>query len=193
MPFLLPKVLPSIRKEFPKLELYLMEDVTLRIYGELMSGELDWILLALPYELKSVETLKLFKDRFRLACRKDSKLIDPQNYRANRLQRESVLLLEDGHCLRNHALSACRIRHTEKVSRFSARSLHTLLQMVDSDLGITFIPEMADGSALLKNSRIKTYPLPESSYREIGLAWRKSSVRHEEFKMLAEVVKRHRK
>ena len=103
-----------------------------------------------------------------------------------------MLLLEDGHCLRDHALAACRIRDIEKVSRFSATSLHTLLQMVENDLGITFIPEMAEGSTLLKNTRLRTYALPERSYREIGLAWRKGSGRREEFRRLGEFIRDQR-
>ncbi|MGI9301623.1 MAG: hydrogen peroxide-inducible genes activator [Gammaproteobacteria bacterium] len=188
-PFLLPKALPKIRKTYPKLELYLKEDLTQRVYEDLMSGELDLILIALPFELRNTETLTLFKDHFRLACRPDTQLVDPENYSYNRLQDESVLLLEDGHCLRDHALSACRIRNTKKLGKFEATSLHTLLQMVDSDLGITFVPEMAQGSSLLKSTRIKTWPLREMSYRQIGLAWRKSSTRADEFKQLGEILK----
>jgi LysR family hydrogen peroxide-inducible transcriptional activator len=157
-----------------------------------MAGELDVILIALPYELKNVTVMKLFKDHFRLAARKNSKLIDPEQYSINRLNRESVLLLEDGHCMREHALDACRIRNLDTVNRFSASSLHTLIQMVDNDLGITFIPEMAEGSSLLKNTNVKTYPLPERSYREIGLAWRKGSALDEDFETLGSAIKKHR-
>ena len=192
-PFLLPKVLPGIRDAHPELQLYLIEDQTLRLHDRLLRGELDVLLLALPYELRSVDELALFKDNFRLACREDTQRVDPLNYRFNRLNRESVLLLEDGHCLRDHALAACKIHNTQKVNEFSASSLLTLVEMVDADLGITFLPEMADDSAILRNTRVKTYPLSDRSYREIGLVWRKGSARVEEFRLLGELLKRLRK
>lgn len=190
-PFLLPRVLPSLKKQYPALEIYLREDVTKRIYDALMAGELDAILVALPYELRNIEKAALFKDHFRLACRRGSKLVDPTRYAATHLANDSVLLLEDGHCMRDHALSACRIRNLNKVNRFSATSMHTLVQMVDSDLGITFLPEIAEGSTLLRNTQVKTYPLKERRYREIALAWRKGSARDEEFRLLADSFKAH--
>lgn len=188
-PFLLPKALPAIRARFPKLVLYLREEQTRRIHEELLGGSVDVILIALPCDLQGVEQLVLFRDRFRLAARAGTRLIDVRRYDPRRLPPQSVLLLEDGHCLRNHALAACRLRDPEKLSRFSASSLPTLLQMVDGDLGVTFLPEMAEGSALLASTRIRTYPLPESSYRDIGLAWRKGSARAAEFRALGEVLR----
>jgi LysR family hydrogen peroxide-inducible transcriptional activator len=100
--------------------------------------------------------------------------------------------LEDGHCLRDHALDACKIRSTEKLSRFSASSLLTLVEMVDADLGITYLPEMAEGSALIQNTRVRMYPLGARSYRTIGLAWRKGSARTEEFQLLGDFLRSHR-
>jgi LysR family hydrogen peroxide-inducible transcriptional activator len=191
-PFLLPGLLPRLRKEYPDLRLYLTEDQTARIHEKLLDGELDLILLALPYDLRSVETLSLFRDHFRLACRNDTSRIDPNNYRYNHLDAESVLLLEDGHCLRDHALNACKIRNTEKVSRFAASSLLTLVEMVDADLGITFLPEMAEGSAILRKTRVKLFPVSENSYRTIGLAWRKGSARDQEFRLLGKLIKKYR-
>jgi LysR family hydrogen peroxide-inducible transcriptional activator len=190
-PFLLPQVLPSLKKKHGALEIYLREDVTKRIYEALMAGELDAILVALPYELRNVHTVVLFKDHFRLACRSGTRLVDPKRYAATRLENDSVLLLEDGHCMRDHALKACRIRNLNKVNRFSATSMHTLVQMVDSDLGITFLPEIIEGSTLLRNTQVRTYPLKEGSYREVALAWRKGSGRGEEFRLLADLFKAH--
>jgi LysR family hydrogen peroxide-inducible transcriptional activator len=191
-PFLLPELLPRLRRDFPALHLYLTEDQTSRIHEKLLDGELDLILLAFPFELRGVETLELFRDRFRLACREDTTRVDPQHYRYSQLDAGSVLLLEDGHCLRDHSLSACKIRNTEKVSRFAASSLLTLVEMVDADLGITFLPEMAEGSAILRKTRVRLYPLQDSSYRTIGLAWRKGSARGEEFRLLGELIARFR-
>lgn len=191
-PFLLPKALPRLRQTYPKLRLFLTEDQTARLHSKLLDGDLDVVLLALPYDLRSTEVLPLYKDRFLLACHEKTKLVDPQNYRFSRLDAGSVLLLDDGHCLRDHALEACKIRNTGKLSRFAASSLLTLVEMVDADLGITYLPEMAKGSALLRNTRVRTYPLGDRSYRTIGLAWRKGSARTEEFQLLGDFLNRHR-
>jgi LysR family hydrogen peroxide-inducible transcriptional activator len=191
-PFVLPGVLPRLRKEYPELELLLTEDQTERIYSRLMDGELDVLLLALPWNMKGVEELPLFRDPFCLACREGTDRVDPDHYRFNRLDADSVLLLEDGHCLRDHALAACKIRGTEKVRRFGASSLLTLIEMVDADLGITFLPEMARDSTLLRNTRVRLYPIDERSYRTIGLVWRKGSRRVDEFRLLGEFFRENR-
>ena len=183
-PFMLPAVLPKLRKAYPELRLFLIEDQTERIHQRLLKGTLDLLLLALPYDLRSIETMPLFKDRFYLAARKGSKRVDPMNYRFNSLDADSVLLLEDGHCLRDHALAACRIRNTAKVSPFAASSLLTLIEMVDADLGISFLPEMATDSTLLKSTRVCTYAVDDNSYRTIGIGWRKGSARKAEFRLL---------
>jgi LysR family hydrogen peroxide-inducible transcriptional activator len=187
-PFVLPKLVPNLREQFPELKLYLREDTTQQLHNLLIEGELDLILIALPYKLSNVEIMPLYKDHFSLACHKNSKLIDPDNYSLAKLPKESVLLLEDGHCLRDHALSACKIRNQDTVSRFAASSLLTLVSMIDSDIGITYLTEMAKDSTLLANTDIKTYPLDEKSYREIGLAWRKGSAREEEFRILGKTI-----
>ncbi len=190
-PFLLPALLPKLRRQYPDLRLFLTEDLTEGLHERLLGGEIDLMLLALPYELRSTESVTLFRDPFCLAMREGSTAADPENYRFNRLQAESILLLEDGHCLREHALEACRIRGMDRVSRFAASSLLTLVEMVDADLGITFLPEMARGSALMRNTRVRLYPLPKNSYREVGLAWRRGSDRAEEFKMLGHFIEDH--
>ena len=187
-PFILPKVLPLVRKHFPKLDLYLKEDQTTRIHSALLDGDLDLLLLALPFNLKMVETMPLFKDRFKLAYRKGTDKVSDNGSKLNKLQSENIILMEDGHCLRDHTLSACKIRKQDSISRFSANSLYTLAQMIDNDLGITYFPELAIRSGLLKNTKIETVDLPETSHRTIGLAWRKSSVREAEFKLLGDVI-----
>ncbi len=187
-PFLLPRVLPKLRRKYPQLKLYLIEDQTQRVYERLMDGELDLLLLALPWEMRGVDLLPLYNDPFRLACREGTERVDPENYRFSRLDADSVLLLEDGHCLRDHALAACKIRDVQKIQPFAASSLLTLIEMVDADLGITFLPAMAEGSVMLRNTRVKLYSLAETSYRQIGLAWRKGSNRVEEFELLGEFL-----
>ena len=185
-PFLLPRCLPKLRRQHPQLRLLLREDQTERLHARLLSGELDVVLLALPFDLPGTETLDLFEDRFLLACRKNSRLIDPDRYRFADLASESVLLLEDGHCLRNHALDACKLRGTEKLNTFAASSLLTLVEMVDADLGITYLPEMITGSNLLKNTKVGLHKVDEQSTRTIGLAWRQGSGRADEFRLLGE-------
>jgi LysR family hydrogen peroxide-inducible transcriptional activator len=157
-----------------------------------MAGELDMLLLALPWEMRGVESVSLFKDPFCLASRKGTDRVDPANYRFNRLDSDSVLLLEDGHCLRDHALAACKIRNTQKIQRFAASSLLTLVEMVDADLGITFLPEMARDSSLLKNTQVQMHPLQDDSHRKIGIAWRKGSGRIEEFRLLGKFIRENR-
>jgi LysR family hydrogen peroxide-inducible transcriptional activator len=191
-PFLLPKLLPQLRSHFHQLQLYLQEDTTQRVYERLMSGELDLILIAFPYELRNVEKMKLFNDQFLLAYKTGSQFIDKQKVTVDHLQSESILLLEDGHCLRDHALSVCKIRNLNKVSHFAASSLLTLIEMVEADLGVTYLPEMAKDSPMLKNTNIKTQAMPKNSHREIGLVWRKGSARGKEFKMLGEFIKKNR-
>jgi len=188
-PFLLPRVLPKIRQQHPQLRLYLIEDQTQRLVQRLSEGDLDVLLLALPWEMRGIDTEVLFNDRFCLATRKGTNWVDPENYRFDRLAADSILLLEDGHCLRDHALAACRIRSTQKVQPFAASSLLTLVEMVDADMGISFLPEMAAGSALLRNTQVEMHPLSDRSHRKIGLAWRKGSNRIEEFKLLGSFLK----
>ena len=187
-PFLLPKIVPELRQQFPRLRIYLTEDITQRIYDKLMNGELDLIILALPYALRSVEVLPLFKDEFYLACREDTQHTRPKRYIFDELNPESILLLEDGHCLRDHTLSACQLQDVNKISRFTASSILTLVQMVDSDLGISYLPQMVKGSTLLAGTHVKLWELPEESYREIGFAWRRGSAREAEFRKLGQFI-----
>jgi LysR family hydrogen peroxide-inducible transcriptional activator len=188
-PFLLPQVLPPLRQKFQQLRLFLTEDITQRVHEKLMNGELDLIVIALPYALRNVEVHSLFQDRFLLACREDTQHTRPRRYIFDELNPESILLLEDGHCLRDHALSACHLQDMDKVSRFTASSLLTLVQMVDSDLGISYLPEMVQGSSLLSGTNVKLWPLPDASYREIGLAWRRGSAREAEFVQLGKFIR----
>jgi LysR family hydrogen peroxide-inducible transcriptional activator len=188
-PFLLPDALPRIRRKYPELQLYIREGQTAPLLEELAGGSLDLVLLALPYALEKFEVMPLFRDRFLLACRKDTRLVDPRHFSINRISAENILLLEEGHCLRDHALAACRLRDRSGLGRFAASSLHTLLGMVDGDLGVTFVPEMAARSGLLRHTRIGTWPLRDNAYREIALVWRQRSARGTEYRELGEVLR----
>jgi len=189
-PFLLPKVLPRLRRTHKNLRLLLTEEQTEVLHRKLLNGELDVLLLALPFELQGTESYALFDDPFMLACRDDSAHVDPQNYLFNQLEAGSVILMEDGHCLRDHALDACKLRGTEKLNQFNASSLLTLVEMVDADLGISYLPELATESGLLRNTKVKLHPLSKQNFRTIGLTWRKGSAQVEEFKLLGEFFKR---
>jgi len=191
-PFLLPPLLKKLRRSFPKLQLFLKEQRSDELLAGLQAGYIDLLLMALPYPMKNVEKQVLFRDGFRLACRKGTKLVDPKRFNINRLNPESVLLLEDGNCLREHALSACNISELDKVNRFAAASLHSLLEMVEGDLGVTFVPEMAQGSALLKGTNIATYPVKSGGHRDIALIWRKGSNQGESYRTLGEFIRTNR-
>lgn len=189
-PFLVSKFVFKLQNSHPKLELYLHEAMTLKLYEKLVKGDLDVILIALPYSLKNTESLMLFKDKFNLAYIDKSKWIhdDKRNKAPND---ESVLLLEDGHCMREHALDACKLKSFDKISQYSASSILTLVEMVKNDMGVTFLPEMSLDSHLVKYSGLKIQSLEKESYREIGLVWRKGSSRTEEFEQLGEFIKAH--
>ncbi len=189
-PFMLPEILPGIRRQFSRLDLYIREDQTQRLYEELMRGSLDLILVALPYQMKNVQTMPLLEDRFLLATHKKTRLLDtPNDLRTNRLRPGDILLLEEGHCLRDHVIAALRPYNRDKLNKFEATSLHTLVQMVDSDLGISFIPEMAQNSSLIKGTKVALYPMSKAYVRKIALAWRTSSARGDEFTCLGEFIK----
>lgn len=190
-PFLLPSIVPALRTDYPALELYLREDKTEDLLEKLHDGTLDAVMLALPWPSRNTETLELFQDPFLLAFNRHTRLVDPHNFSTDRLTANSVMLLEDGHCLREHTLSACRIQDLGTVNRFAASSLTTLLEMVNADLGVTFIPAMAIKSGSLRGTHITTLPMPDRSYRTIGLAWRAGSARADEFRLLGEFIRTH--
>lgn len=191
-PFILPTFIKELQEDYPKLQLFLYEDMTLKLYEKLMKGELDVILMAMPYALKNIESCSLFKDKFFMAYYPESKWIT-KNKKHKEPTDESILLLEDGHCMREHALSACNLKSPDKVSQFSASSILTLIEMVKSDIGITYLPEMSLDSHIVKQANLIIDPLKSEGYREIGLVWRKGSSRSKEFKILGNYIKNKNK
>jgi LysR family hydrogen peroxide-inducible transcriptional activator len=187
-PFLLPRVLAKVRKAHPKLKLHLVEDLTARLLERLTAGELDLALIALPYRAPEIETLDLGDDPFLLATPPGHPLAGHEHVEAGELARAPLLLLEEGHCLRDHALAACRLAEAAPAGeRLQATSLHTLTQMVAGGMGVTLLPQMAVDAGLAKGTGITTSPLDDpSAKRKIGFAWRPSSPRKAEFKTLAE-------
>lgn len=191
-PFLLPQILRKLQRAYPKLELFLTEDQTAVLHQKILGGDIDVALLALPMDLPGTETESLFEDPFLLAYRQGTSRVDPERYSFSKLEAGSVMLMEDGHCLREHALDACQLRDSDKLNRFSATSLLSLVEMVDADLAISYLPDMAVPSGLLKNTRVRVLPLGKKNYREIGLAWHKGSARTDEFRLLGTFIKKQR-
>jgi LysR family hydrogen peroxide-inducible transcriptional activator len=180
-PYLLPKTLPALRKAYPKLQLYLTEDQTARLLALLEDGTLDLVLLALPYHAENVETQPLFKDGFHLIARKDSPLAQKKSATTADLKDADLLLLAEGHCLREHALAACRLPQAD--SGFAGASLNTLVEMVAGGLGVTLLPDMAVPTHVSKQGELVARPFDRSGAgRQIGLAWRTTSGRAEEFR-----------
>jgi LysR family transcriptional regulator, hydrogen peroxide-inducible genes activator len=186
-PYLLPAALPELQRRFPELSLQLRETVTETLIRELVSGDLDLILIALPIEDPKVETLLLFDDKFVLAAGASKA---KRAKAADMLAHERLLLLEEGHCLRDQALSFCRLVTREARESFGASSLATIVQMVAHGYGITLLPEMAVASEVHQRSdiRLLRFAAPEPK-REIGLAWRKTSPRKADFHALAALLK----
>jgi LysR family hydrogen peroxide-inducible transcriptional activator len=188
-PYLLPGMLPELQRRFPDLSLQLHETITETLVRELIGGDLDLILIALPVDDPEIETLPLFKDRFVLAVRASEGQTAGKDAATKLLAEERLLLLEEGHCLRDQALSFCRLVSPEARESFGASSLATIVQMVAFGHGVTQLPERAVASELHARSdiRLLRFPAPEPS-REIGLAWRKTSPRKADFLALAALL-----
>jgi LysR family hydrogen peroxide-inducible transcriptional activator len=189
-PFLLPEILPRLRRAYPALRLYLVEDLTARLVDELQAGRLDIVLLALPHDdCRNLETMVLFRDPFAVALPNGHRLAAGNAVALETLASDELLLLKDGHCLREHALTACRLADRRQIEPVEATSLHTLVQMVDNGLGITLLPQLSIGGGILKGTAIKVLPIAgESPSREIGLVWRRGTGRQTEFALLASVL-----
>jgi len=187
-PFLLPVVLPVLRKAYPGLELFLREDLTERLYEALRDRRLDAALIALPYDAPMISSQTIGADEFLFVCPPDHALAQKQKLSPSDLVDEELLLLEDGHCLRDHALSACSAGRAR--TDFAATSLHTLVQMVKSGLGATLLPKMAVEAGLIEPLGLVVKPFdPPVIGREIGMAWRKGSARKEEVVQLGNIVR----
>jgi LysR family hydrogen peroxide-inducible transcriptional activator len=190
-PFLLPKALPILRERFPKLSLYLREDLTHRLIAALKAGALDAALIALPYDISGLETAHLSDDELVAALPPNHPLCAGGPVEPDDLEDETLILLEDGHCLRDHALSICGMEPPKLGEEgFAATSLHTLVQMIGSGLGCSLLPAMAVDAGLAEDANVAVRPLAgDGSRREIVIAWRKGSSRGVEGAMLAEALR----
>jgi LysR family hydrogen peroxide-inducible transcriptional activator len=189
-PFLLPALLPKLRESYPDLRLFLREETSQAACDSLHRGQLDCVLLALPYGCGEVDTAELFEDRLFVAFPPGLADDAPASIRPEALNQEQLLLLEDGHCLKDHALAACNRPELRAEAAMLGTSLHTLVQMVDNGLGLTMVPAMAIDAGILKNTRVVARPLEsEHASRMIALIWRKSSPREKEFQLLGDALK----
>ncbi|WP_295525728.1 hydrogen peroxide-inducible genes activator [Novosphingobium sp. Chol11] len=189
-PFLLPRILPRLRAERPQLRLFLREEPSTAAIESLNHGRADCVLLALPFATGEVEMEPLFDDRLLIAFPKDDPRDPPATIAPALIDENRLLLLEDGHCLKDHALAACDRPALRASTAMIGTSLHTLVQMVDNGLGLTMLPQMAIDAGILNGTQIVARPLEsDHAVRQIALVWRKNSPRSEEFRLLAQELR----
>ena len=179
-PYLLPKIFGPIGKDYPKLRINLTEGQTAQILRMLKQGDLDAVILALPVNEDNVEEFELYDEPFLLTVSSDHSAATQNEADAEDLEGENVLLLEDGHCLRDQALSICQTNGGVESSGYSAASLETLRGLVSAGLGVTLMPALAVPSPTVLASNVRYIPFSDRTLsRKIGLCWRKSSTRGE--------------
>jgi LysR family hydrogen peroxide-inducible transcriptional activator len=188
-PFLLPAMLPRLREQWPNLKLFLREETSPAACDALHRGQLDCVLLAMPFGCGDVDQQILFDDPLFVAFPKGEAPPKPM-IEAAAIDENRLLLLEDGHCLKDQALAACNRPELRAEATMMGTSLHTLVQMVDNGLGLTFVPAIAIDAGILKGTGVDARPLRSSQgFRRIALVWRRSSPREEEFRLLAETLR----
>jgi LysR family transcriptional regulator, hydrogen peroxide-inducible genes activator len=189
-PFLLPAMLPRLRSEWPSLKLYLREETSQAACEALHRGQLDCVLLALPFACGDVDFAALFDDRLFVAF-PQGEAPRGETVEVDAIDEKRMLLLEDGHCLKDHALSACNRPELRAHAAMMGTSLHTLVQMVDNGLGVTFVPSMAIEAGILDGTHVDAKPLrSDHGFRRVALIWRRSSARENEFQLLATALRR---
>ena len=193
-PFLLPEVLPPLRRAHRELKLYLREDLTERLLERLHAGSLDIALIALPYDTRDLNVAELFKDEFWYVAREDDPAARDKEIIIRKLDPGGVLLLEEGHCLRDHAIAACGPRRGPWETRVEATSLYTLIQMVEGGLGVTLLPEITLKAGILKGTRLIARPFASPApSRTLALVTRPTSPRVHDARLLAEFILEHRR
>jgi len=189
-PFLLPRILPRLRRERPQLKLFLREETSDAALESLHHGRADCVLLALPFPTGEVDKETIATDSLYVAFPEGEPSNPPAEITPAMIDEGRLLLLEDGHCLKEHALAACNRPELRPSATMIGTSLHTLVQMVDNGLGMTMLPKMAIDAGILHETHVVARPLkaPHAN-REIALIWRKNSPRAEEFRLLAQELK----
>ena len=188
-PFFLPRVLPVLRERFPELTVYLREEQTAPLLARLEDGELDVALIALPYDTEDLMIESIMDDEFLFACNQNHALAGADEVPLEALVSEQLMLLEEGHCLRGHTLDVCRMGDKRVRSQFEASSLHTLVQMVAASIGVTLIPQLAVDAHITQGTGVSLSRLSVPAARQIGLAWRQTSLRTEDFRLLANILR----
>lgn len=187
-PYTLPPLLPLIQASYPDLDLRIRETQTDTLVNELLEGAIDLLLLALPIEHRDIETAALFDDRFRLAVPPGRHIEEPVVTTPGLFASDRLLLLEEGHCLRDQALSFCQLRQVDHIDTFGASSLSTIVQMVAAGLGMTLLPESCIDLEVRDDAvKLLRFSEPEP-HRTVGLAWRRSSPRKEEFAEFGKLI-----
>lgn len=189
-PFMLPRVLPRLKRERPDLKLMLREETSQDALESLGHGRVDCVLLALPFDIGEAAVEHICDDRLFVAFPKDDPRDPPASIHPDMIDQGRLLLLEDGHCLRDHALAACNRSELRASAAMIGTSLHTLVQLVDNDLGLTLLPEMALKAGILAGTEVVARPVESpTAKREIALIWRKNSPREADFRLLAEELR----
>lgn len=189
-PYLLPRALPAVRAQWPELKLFLREEMSGPACESLARGTLDAVLLALPWECGPVETMALFDDAFFLVFHPGDMIDPPPSVAPEAIDGTHLLLLEDGHCFKDHALAACERPKLRADPGHRGTSLATLVQMVAGRLGQTLVPKMAIDAGILAGSDLVARPLSGGASRTVALAWRIGSPRAAEFRLLGAAIAR---
>jgi len=188
-PFVLPQILPEIRDRYPELKVALREDLSANLVQKIHEHQLDFAIIALPYETEGLLVKELYGDEFWLAAQPNDPALAGKTVTVPAKMAGRLLLLEEGHCLREHSLRACRRSETASIEGLEATSLLTLVQMVDSGLGIALLPEMAIKGGILKNTHLMAKPLDAPApKRGIALIARQTTSRIDEFMAIAKVM-----
>ncbi|MGZ5836060.1 MAG: hydrogen peroxide-inducible genes activator [Xanthobacteraceae bacterium] len=187
-PYVLPKILPLLQRRYPDLQVNLRETQTRQLIDELLRGSLDVVMLALPVSEGEVETMRLFDDPFLLAVPADDPLPETQRVIAQEIDQSRLILLEEGHCLRDQALAYCVSDRRNTGLGLGATSLATVMQMVANGYGITLVPRVA-ADVEVRDSRVKLLQFaPPVPGRTVGLAWRQTSPRKVDFTTLGQIA-----
>lgn len=180
-PYLLPKVMPELRKQYPQLAVNVVEEQSHVLIEQVRNGELDAAILALPYPTEGLMTFPFWQEDFYWVCHRDECPTNMQEITSSELQSERLMLLKDGHCLKEHALAACQLPAHTAQSNFSSASLYTLIQMAIGKLGTTLVPHMAVDQLIGENSELRTVHLNEPGpHRNIAFIIRPNYVRSDE-------------
>jgi len=189
-PFLLPHTLPRLKADYPALRLFIREDLTPRLIAGLKAGQLDCAVIALPYDAPGIEHARIGDDEILAVAPVGHPLAAPGHIQPGALKAEDLILLEDGHCLRDQALAGIDMEAPRGEGVFAATSLHTLVQMVSSGLGVSFLPAMAVRAGMADDKGVVTrHFAAEAPKREIVVAWRSGSSRAAEARLLAEAMR----